>query len=116
MLRESSELGFTQNLVRNLMIGKPPMLPKVILPIIDVRDVAKCHVIALTAPKISGTRNLLVAQTRWMKEIADYRIPSNISSGGTILNIPSEQYYSSTCTNDKASTSICTNDRASIST
>lgn len=77
MLRSPNELGYTQTLIRNLMTGKPPMLPKVVLPVIDVRDLAKCHVIALTAPKLSGTRNLLVSQTRWMREIADYCIPSN---------------------------------------
>lgn len=80
-LNEPNELGYTQTLVRNLMIGKPPMLPKVVLPIVDVRDVAKCHVIALTAPNVSGTRNLLVTQTKWMREIADYRIPSNSPQG-----------------------------------
>jgi dihydroflavonol-4-reductase len=59
-----------------------PMVPKIILPIVDVRDVAKMHVNALKNDKSIGQRFLLSENTYWMKEISKcliqlgYKAPS----------------------------------------
>jgi len=46
-------LPFTSGMVfQKLMSGKVPGLGKFTLPLVDVRDCAKAHFLALTSPKI----------------------------------------------------------------
>ena len=47
-----------------------PMVPKIIIPTVDVRDVAKMHVSALKTDKSIGKRFLLSENTYWMKDIS----------------------------------------------
>jgi dihydroflavonol-4-reductase len=47
-----------------------PMVPKIIIPIVDVRDVAKMHVSALKTDNSIGKRFLLSENTYWMKDIS----------------------------------------------
>ena len=47
-----------------------PMVPKIIIPTVDVRDVAKMHVNALKIDESIGKRFLLSENTYWMKEIS----------------------------------------------
>jgi len=47
-----------------------PMLPKIIIPIVDVRDVAKMHINALKNDNSIGKRFLLSENTYWMKELS----------------------------------------------
>ena len=47
-----------------------PMVPKIIIPTVDVRDVAKMHVSALKIDESIGKRFLLSENTYWMKDIS----------------------------------------------
>jgi nucleoside-diphosphate-sugar epimerase len=56
--------------VRQMLAGKPPRLINLGLKIVDVRDLAKAHVAALTAPDAPGERFLCTGTFLWMPEIA----------------------------------------------
>lgn len=51
--------GTSLSLIADMLAGKYPMIPNFGLPIVDIADVAKAHVNALTAPDSSGKRFLL---------------------------------------------------------
>ncbi len=54
-----------------LLSGKFPGMPKVMMQIVDVRDVAQAH---LQAIKIEGAKNkrfILSSDSVWFKEMAD---------------------------------------------
>ena len=53
-----------------LLKKEQPMVPKIIIPTVDVRDVAKMHVNALKIDESIGKRFLLSENTYWMKEIS----------------------------------------------
>ncbi|XP_042883889.1 uncharacterized protein LOC122260598 [Penaeus japonicus] len=47
-----------------------PGVPRVQFPICDVRDVAKAHVKALTAPEAVNNRHIICTDSVWVKDIA----------------------------------------------
>ena len=57
--------------IRKLMTGAIPGMPKVTLPIVDVRDAAKAHLQALKVPEAANKRFIICSRTLWMKEIAE---------------------------------------------
>jgi nucleoside-diphosphate-sugar epimerase len=56
--------------VREMLAGKPPRLINIGLKIVDVRDLVKAHVAALTAPDAPGERFLCTGTFLWMPQIA----------------------------------------------
>jgi nucleoside-diphosphate-sugar epimerase len=56
--------------IGSLLAGKPPRLLHLGLSVVDVRDLAKAHVAALTAPEAPGERFLATGHFLWMIEIA----------------------------------------------
>ena len=62
--------GVSIQLIRELLSGEFPMLPKLAYPIIDVRDCASIHVSAMSAPKAAGRRLIAGSNTLWFKDIA----------------------------------------------
>ena len=74
----------SNELVGKLLRREVPGVPRLHLPLVDVRDVATAHVLAMTARKAAGERFLLVSDTVWMKEIADvlsdagYKVPTRV--------------------------------------
>lgn len=62
--------GASLGLLKAMMIGKFPRVPKVGFPLIDVRDCAAIHVAAMTAVAAGGRRFLATGQTLWFKDIA----------------------------------------------
>jgi len=48
--------GASETLISDMIRGKVPMVPDVAMGMVDVRDVAKLHVAALTATKANGKR------------------------------------------------------------
>ena len=52
------------------MTKEVPILARVKIPIVDVRDVSLAHVTAIEDPKSIGERFLLCSGTFWMKDIA----------------------------------------------
>lgn len=76
--------GTSSTLVRRLMDGKLPAVPKLAMSIVDVRDVAALHVDAMTNPAAGGERCIASEGTYWMSDIGrllrpafpDRRIPT----------------------------------------
>ena len=56
--------------IANLLQGRPPRLLNLGLSIVDVRDLAAAHVVALTAPAAAGERFLATGTFLWMRDIA----------------------------------------------
>ena len=57
--------------VKKLMGGELPGLPRLGFPIVDVRDVADLHIRAMTAPGMHNERFLGSGEFMWMKDIAE---------------------------------------------
>lgn len=53
------EVGTSVGVVRNLLRGKYPAMPKFSVPIVDVRDVADAHLRAMTVADAAGERFLI---------------------------------------------------------
>ena len=63
--------GASLGILKAMMIGKFPRVPKMAVPLIDVRDCAAIHVAAMTTPQAGGRRLLATGQTLWFNEIAE---------------------------------------------
>ncbi|KAK0404672.1 hypothetical protein QR680_017564 [Steinernema hermaphroditum] len=81
------EQGASVSIVRRFMNFEMPAVPHLQLALVDVRDVARAHVIAMVTPESDGHRILVTAQPSfWFKDIAKvlakefsrqgYRLPS----------------------------------------
>lgn len=68
----NDDLSTSIELVRKMMAGEIPALPQVGFGIIDVRDVARAHLLALDAPadSVRGGRFPVQERFLWMAEIA----------------------------------------------
>lgn len=68
----NDDLSTSIELVRKMMTGEIPALPEVGFGIIDVRDVARAHLLALDAPaeRVRGERFPVQERFMWMAEIA----------------------------------------------
>lgn len=62
--------GTSALLVKRLLDGSVPALPRISFGIVDVRDVAEAHVHAMTDPAAGGHRFPMSAQTVMMAEVA----------------------------------------------
>lgn len=76
--------GTSATMVRRLLDGRLPAMPRLGFSMVDVRDVAALHVDALTNPHAGGTRCIASEGAYWMAEVGqmlrpafpDRRIPS----------------------------------------
>lgn len=57
--------------VKKLLGGELPGLPRLGFPIVDVRDLADLHIRAMTAPNMHNERFLGSGEFLWMKDIAE---------------------------------------------
>ncbi len=57
-------------IVRALLTGVYPAIPKLCFGLVDVRDVAEAHVAAFQRPEAEG-RHILCAGSRWLRELAE---------------------------------------------
>lgn len=48
--------GVSMTMIDQMLRGKMPLVPKVCFPMVDVRDIAKLHVFAMTTPEAAGKR------------------------------------------------------------
>lgn len=62
------------NYMKMLMLGVLPALPKIMLPVVDVRDVAFAHLQAIKVPEAKNKRFILTQNTYWFKDLADILI------------------------------------------
>lgn len=65
-----NDLGSSAGLVLRMLKGRDPMQPRYGLPVVDARDVAAMHVLALTTPATEGERIIASAGSLWFAEMA----------------------------------------------
>lgn len=61
--------GASIQVIRSMLKGEFPRVPRMAVPIIDVRDCASIHVKAMTSPEAGGRRLIAAGQTLWFKDI-----------------------------------------------
>jgi dihydroflavonol-4-reductase len=64
------DIGTSADVIRMFLKGKYPGAPRLSLPVVDVRDVARMHRLALESDAARGGRFLAMAQCVWLVEIA----------------------------------------------
>ena len=57
-------------LVKRLMDGSLPLLPNFGFAVVDVRDIARAHLAAMTLPGMANERFLCAGQFLWMRDVA----------------------------------------------
>jgi nucleoside-diphosphate-sugar epimerase len=65
----SDDLSYSIQLVQRMLKGEPAV-PKLGFSLVDVRDVAKLEVLAMTSPDAGGERFIAVRDFAWMAEIS----------------------------------------------
>lgn len=63
--------GTSEEVVADFLKGAVPAVPKMMMPVVDVREVAECHIRALKDPNSNGKRFICSAASLWMKEFCD---------------------------------------------
>lgn len=58
------------SIIRELLRGRPALLPRLGLNITDVRDLAEAHVTAMTEPKAAGERFIVLGEALWFGDVA----------------------------------------------
>lgn len=79
-------LGTSAQIVRRLLTRDVPASPRMGMAVVDVRDVATAHRLALETPAAAGNRYIVASEHLWMREIAaalaeefnpqGYRVPT----------------------------------------
>ncbi|WP_299327035.1 NAD-dependent epimerase/dehydratase family protein [Parasphingopyxis sp.] len=69
----NDDLSTSIELIKRLIDGSMPMIPEMGIGVVDVRDVAKIHVLALEAPaeKVRGERFAAANGFMWTREMAE---------------------------------------------
>ncbi|WP_353217421.1 aldehyde reductase [Sandarakinorhabdus sp.] len=65
-----SDFSTSLEVVKKLLDGALPGLPNLGFGVVDVRDVADLHVLAMTAPGLNGERFIAQGRFMWMREVA----------------------------------------------
>lgn len=66
----SDDLSPSVWLIRLMLTGKMPVLPRMGYAVVDVRDLAVLHAEALTAPAAAGQRFIAAGEFLWFREMA----------------------------------------------
>jgi dihydroflavonol-4-reductase len=61
--------GASLEVIRSMLKGDFPRVPRMAVPIIDVRDCAAIHVAAMTSKDAAGRRLIAAGETVWFKDI-----------------------------------------------
>ena len=64
-----------------------PMLPKINMVCVDVRDVARAHINAMTIPEAAGNRHITATENVWFADAAKVYVLFN-STIITLLRFP----------------------------
>lgn len=78
------DLGSVQ-VIRGLLHGRPPVIPRLGFWIVDVRDLADLHISAMTSPAAAGQRFIAAGEFMWMRDIAA-TLRANL--GGRAAKVP----------------------------
>lgn len=65
-----AETGTSVGLVQSLLKGRYPAMPDFRVPVVDVRDAAEAHVLAMTIPQAAGERFIIAGEALSIKDIA----------------------------------------------
>tara|TARA_R110000868_G_scaffold17312_3_gene76205 strand:- start:561 stop:1568 length:1008 start_codon:yes stop_codon:yes gene_type:complete len=57
-------------LIQTLLKGAQPAIPRIGFNVVDVRDVAELHILAMTAPEAAGERFVAAGDFMWMGDVA----------------------------------------------
>ncbi|ODT48601.1 MAG: epimerase [Methylobacterium sp. SCN 67-24] len=57
-------------IIKGLMEGRPPLLPRLGFWIVDVRDLVDAHIAAMTVPAAAGERFIAAGEFMWMGDMA----------------------------------------------
>ncbi len=57
-------------IVSRMLAGKVPLLPRIGVSVVDVRDLVELHILAMTRPEADGQRFLGAGEFLWVSEIA----------------------------------------------
>jgi dihydroflavonol-4-reductase len=60
------------DIIKKIMTGGMPGMPKIQFPVVDVRDVAKAHLQAVLVPEAAGQRFILVNEGVWFLDIGKW--------------------------------------------
>ena len=66
-----SDFSTSLEVVKKLLDGALPGLPRLGFGVVDVRDVANLHVLAMTTPGLDGERFIAQGKFMWMREVAE---------------------------------------------
>ncbi len=78
----SKDIGVSNSLILRLLNGSMPALAKIHIGYVDVRDVAKAHILAMTNSASDGERFIVSEKEMWLHESAQVLI--NAGYQGTI--------------------------------
>ena len=66
----SKDVGTSNSLVKNMINGSVPGTPKIHIGIVDVRDVASTHILAMESSSADGKRIIVSEKELWVHEVA----------------------------------------------
>ena len=66
----SKDIGTSNSLVKNMISGSVPGTPKIHIGIVDVRDVASAHILAMESSSADGERIIVSEKELWVHEVA----------------------------------------------
>ena len=66
----SKDVGTSNSLVKNMISGSVPGTPKIHIGIVDVRDVASVHILAMESSSADGERIIVSEKELWVHEVA----------------------------------------------
>ena len=65
-----ADFSASLDVVKKLLDGSAPLVPRLNFDLVDVRDIARLHVLAMTAAEAAGQRFIGAGEAYWMKDIA----------------------------------------------
>ncbi|MAD67367.1 MAG: aldehyde reductase [Porticoccaceae bacterium] len=66
----TKDVGTSNSLVKNMINGSVPGTPKIHIGIVDVRDVASVHILAMESSSADGERIIVSEKELWVHEVA----------------------------------------------
>jgi dihydroflavonol-4-reductase len=66
----TKDIGTSNSLVKNMINGSVPGTPKIHIGIVDVRDVASAHILAIESSGANGERIIVSEKELWVHEVA----------------------------------------------
>ena len=75
----SEDVGVSNTVVKKLLDGTSPMVPRFGLHLVNVKDVADMHLEAMINPKAAGKRFLLCSESLWFKEVSNILRSNNFN-------------------------------------